>query len=700
MDILQIIRLLARYFHYIALTAISLAVLVFLSTKDAKQQYVSHTLLNTGLISGYNIESNKSSGVDYAFTNNEIENLINLATSYETNKELSARIMSKLLLDNYRQKASLLGDNLEDLNESINALDFIIQPGDNLETIYARIVAIRDKDQSNVIYELTNSENPFFGIEQLETLTVSREGKSDMIRMEYSTLDPFLSQYTLELLTQIFIKKHKDIKNGQSESVIGFFEEATAKTSAKLKAAEDELLKFRVSNKIINYYEQTRFISGNKEELDKQYQEELKVLAGARSALAKVEMEIADKNILPQLQAQIATNRSQLSSYTTRVTELNLIKDTIPQSPAQIMAKARLNYQIDSLKTAMTRVAKKIIAVNRTPSGIETKEFLSQWLNSTITREESAAKLNVMKARKKEYEVIYDRFAPLGSTLKRLEREIDVAEREYLENLHSYNQARLHKYNMLMSSNLKVIDAPYYPLKPEKSKRAMLIILAFMVGLVLPTSGLIATELLDNSLKTPENAEAQTKLKTAGTLPVTPEFKESQKIDFKSLNQKALNLFIQELRSASKGKTGPARVIFFSINPREGKSFLQEQLEAYQSDNRVDAFLGNDKAVNLEDEFCFSELPAVIQHPYSKEDVKSGDIHVLVCKASRKWTDADRHALKVYKKLAGKKPLLFLNGVSTHVMEDMIGEIPRKRTWFRKLIKRILTQGLKRNGSF
>lgn len=700
MDFIQIIRLLARYFHYIAVTAILLAMLVFFSTKGNKQEYVSHTLLNTGLISGYNIESNKSSSVDYAFTNNEIENLINLATSYETNKELSARILSKLLLEHYQQSSRLLSENMADLQEIIDPLPLKITDADHLESVYERIILLRDKDQSNPFYKLTNSDNPFFGIEQLETITVSREGKSDMIRMEYVAIDPFLSQYTLELLTGIFIEKHKNIKNGQSESVIGFFEEATAKTSAKLKAAEDELLKFRVRNKIINYYEQTRFISGNKEELDKQYQEELKMLAGARSSLAKVEMEIADKGILPRLQAQIADNRYQLSNYTTQVTELNLIKDTMPQTPAQIMAKAQLNLQIDSLKTAMTTVAQQIIAVNRTPSGIETKEFLTQWLNSTIAREESAAKLDVMKARKKEYAAIYDRFAPLGSTLKRLEREIDVAEREYLENLHSYNQARLHKYNMLMSSDLKVIDSPYYPLKPEKSKRAMLIILAFLVGLVLPSSAVIAAELLDNSLKNPENAVAQTKLKIAGTLPKTPNPSKSQNIDFKSLNKTALNLFTQELRSAAKGMKKPAKVILFSINPAEGKSFLQQQIETYQADNQVDSFLGSSKQTDLDSEFSFRELPAVIQNPYSQEDVQSGDIHILICKADRKWTEADKHALKVYKKLAGKKPLLFLNGVSTHVMEDLTGEIPRRRTWLRKLIKRLLTEGLKPAGSF
>lgn len=700
MDFLQIIRLLARYAHYIVFTAILLATMVFFSTKGDKQQYASHTLLNTGLISGYNIESNKSSSVDYAFTNNEIENLINLATSYETNKELSARILSRMLFENHKQTSSVLPENIADLKEAIRSLKLEIVETDDLQRIYEKVVAMRDRDQGNSVYQVTNSDNPFFGIEQLETISVFREGKSDMIRMEYMAIDPFISQYTLELLTGIFIEKHKNIKNGQSESVIGFFEEATEKTSNKLKAAEDELLRFRVNNKIINYYEQTRFISGNKEELDKQYQEELKVLAGARSSLAKIEIEIADKGILPRLQAQIADNRYELSRYTSRVTQLNLIRDSLPQSPAQIMAKAQLNFQIDSLKTAMTSVAQEIIAVNQTPSGIETKDFLSQWLNSTITKEESAAKLNVMTVRKKEYEAIYARFAPLGSTLKRLEREIDVAEREYLENLHSYNQARLHKYNMLMSSNLKVIDTPFYPVKPEKSKRIMLVILAFLVGLVLPTTVVIALELLDNSLKTPQYAMERTKLKVAGTLPAVANPNKPQAIDFKSLNKQALNLFIQELRSAAKGKKKPTTVILLSINPGEGKSFLKEQLDTYQSDYRVDSFLGHTPGTDLDNEFKFIELPAIMHNPYKQEDVKGGDVHILVCKARRKWTEADKHALKVYKKLTGVKPLLFLNGVSTHVMEEMIGEIPRKRSWLRKVIKQLLTQGLKPTGAF
>src|SRR5690606_20790750 len=131
------------------------------------------------------------------------------------------------------------------------------------------------------IYELTYSKNPFFGLDQLESIKVVREGNSDMIRMEYASIDPYMSQVTLSFLTDIFMESQLDTKEGQTESVILFFEEATANTLAKLKQAEDDLLNFRVTNQIINYYEQTRFISGNKEELDKQYQEQLKLKAGA-----------------------------------------------------------------------------------------------------------------------------------------------------------------------------------------------------------------------------------------------------------------------------------------------------------------------------------------------------------------------------------------------------------------------------------
>ncbi|MHA7100960.1 putative tyrosine kinase-like protein [Roseivirga pacifica] len=684
MTIVEIVRLLVRYFYYIAGTAVVLAALVFYSTKDGKKEYATHTLLNTGLISGYSIESSGSSRVDYAKTNNELENLINLATSYETFKELSARLMAYMLHEHQRSALSILPQNYPDFLEAIAQVNIEVNEVDSEISIYQKIVNARDADRTNDLYVLTNSENPFFGVEQLETIDVLREGNSDMIRMEYTSIDPLLSQKTLEFLTDIFIVKKKVIKEGQSDSVIKFFEDAVNESAGNLKAQEDELLNFRVDNQIINYYEQTRFISGNKEELDKQYQEELKVLAGAKSALIRVEFELGDKDVLPLLNTKLAESRAQISSYQKQLTSLELVMDTVPNNSRKIK-KEELSKQINNLKLEMNDVANQLLLVNQTPDGIETKELLTQWLNNIIAKEESTAKLAVMRDRQLEYDRIYNRFAPLGSTLSRLEREIDVAEKEYLENLHSFNQARLHKYSMMMSSNLRVIDPPYYPIKPLASKRMMMVVLAFIVGMVLPSGSIIAMELLDNSLKNHENAYHKTKLMVGGILPRIPDNLDKEKINYRRITRQAMNLFVQQLRAETSRRGDKKKVIVFSTDYGEGKSFLIEQVEEFYN-----TVLKDEKG-----EFEFKELNAITHEPFNQKDILDADVHVMVTRANRTWNASDRHTLNIYKRLADAEPILFLNGVTTEVMENVIGDVPRERSWLRKTVKRLLRGGLK-----
>lgn len=676
MTFLEIIRLLLRYAVRILGTGLLLAILVFISSRKDKNQYQTHALLNTGLISGYNIESNKGNRVDFAYTNNEMENLINLASSYETHKELSAKLLAYCLINDKLDKLAISKENRADYDEAINSLPDLsdIEPS----LLWIEITEQRDRDMVNPFYDLTNSKNPFFSLTEFEKISIQREGKSDMIRMEYMGIDPFMTQLTLDLLIDIFISKHKSIKESQTNNVIEFFEAATNKTSIRLKQAEDRLLNFSVENKIINYYEQTRFIAGNKEELDKQYQRETQFFAGASSALGKVNLELGDNNILPELQAQLVEQRYALAQNGHELSSFDLLLNSEIDLDQSVL-KSSLNGQIDSIRNEMNLASDQIIDMSQTPDGIANKELLNQWLINTMLKEGSAAKIEVMKEQQAEFGAIYDQFAPLGSTLKRLEREIDVAEREYMENLHSYNEARMHKYNMEMSSNVRVIDTPYFPSQPEKSKRGLMIILAFIVGLVIPTGLIIGLEFMDSTLKNPENACQATKLSLAGLLPKTPLKENAQNIDFESLNRQALNLFLQRIRAASVGEKQPKNVILFSTNPGEGKSHISELLKGM-----------------TKGEFNFIEMPAILHESYTEETVKSGDIHIFVARANRKWTTADRHAIKVYRKLAGVKPMLFLNGVGTNVMEDVIGEIPRQRSWFRQTVKNFLFQGFKK----
>ena len=84
MSLLHVLRLLGR--HWLLLTAVPLgmAAVVFLATRDLPREYAASTTLYTGFVSGYSIDSESGSRVDYLTTQTAFDNLIQLIKSRET----------------------------------------------------------------------------------------------------------------------------------------------------------------------------------------------------------------------------------------------------------------------------------------------------------------------------------------------------------------------------------------------------------------------------------------------------------------------------------------------------------------------------------------------------------------------------------------------------------------------------------------
>lgn len=688
MNIKDIIKILLNNRYIIVGTSILLVSISIILTSGEKKQYKSHTLLNTGLISGYNIESQGSSRVDYAYTNNEIENLINLASTTETLKNLAFDLLSRTIIDYNNGELRILESNREEFVEIISSLDLDKTQSLNLEKLKAYLSERYNADKNDPVFALIHSKLPYFSLEKLQEISVTREGNSDMIRMEYQGQDPYMCKLTLERLTGIFLEQHKQIKEGQTDSVIDFFQTATDKSLDRLNFAEKKLLKFSVDNRIINYYEQTRFISGNKEELDKKYQEELKVLAASDSAIENLEAHIDDLISIPELNQSLIHARRSLSDIKTQMafTELN---------EAEFHKMSDLNANEDSVRNELIKTASMIIQKNSSPEGLNRKVVLERWLMEKINKAQAEAKIEVLDKAKLNFENIYDQFAPLGSTLKKLEREIDVAEREYLENLHSFNQAKLHKYNMLMSSNLKVIDPPFFPAKPESSKRVIMIMLAGISGLVMSIGVLLGIELLDSSIKTPSRAETLTGLEVIASLPYRSNSKKEKNVNYEKIERIALNLFFQKLNSLNPNRKKPLKVALISHNPEEGKSYFLQKISEYTEQNAIETEIGEAFNNDKESEYDFVELASFLEHRVSLDTLRGADINILVCNANRRWTESDMQALKILENSNESKTLLMLNGVSLDNMEAVIGEIPKERSKMRMMLKRLILANAK-----
>jgi len=715
MNLIEFIRLILKNIYWLVAIPLLMGCLVFFMTRNTKKEYASAALLYTGLASGYSITSGEDSRVDYFAVNNAFDNIMTLLTARETLEEVCIRLLAVHLSLDKPDSSFISRESFVQLHEWLHPEEIqASQVAGNSDATFNLIKQKLERNEAVPIKKLLNTPNIPYNVEHLQkNLSIQRKSSSDMLEIVFSSNDPGMCKTTLDLLVNVFMRRYKKVKTSETTKVVEYFEEQVQQALARLKSAEDRLKDFGVENKIINYNEQTKFISEAKEELGKVLQSEEMALAQSRAALAKLEesldkrtgvLESSDKILqyrkeLSQLNFQIAQKENQEGLYTEVVT---------------------LKEKVKQLKLAVQSEVNQLYKLSFTQEGLSQQTLLNEWVSNFLEIDARGARIEVIKKRINSYDAIYDEFAPLGSTLNRLEREVGVVEREYLSLLHGLNQAKLRQQNLEMSNNLKVIDGPYYPEKPKKSKRLILVVGAAVVSVTLYLGGIVFNYLIDQSLKNPKKAVQKVGIKLAGALPVNTldeKYYDVQRIQYKSL-QLIANRIELELKGADDdtfriGVTGANAVpdlnqitstLVGYLNKYYHKSvgILSQNTEEVQPYLTSYSYEGNSvdydkleleieelrKGENMK--FVFIVLPSIDDINLPIAWINQFDMTLVVADAKMKWSDSDKLNLYHYQQAALKDPLLLLDQVTTDNLEEIIGEIPKRRSFIRKLTKRFL----------
>lgn len=588
-----------------------------------------------------------------------------------------------------------------------------------------------ESDDTNYLYRLLNKKHLYYSIDAISKNKAARIQGSDLVKITYESPDPGITQQTLNLLVYSFQKYYRKLKENQSDRIVSYFERRVKESSASLIAAENTLLNFNQDNNIINYYEQTRHISDQKEQLDKRYHDEKMKFNAADSVIKELEKHLNSLRSVTGINQSVLDQRNELSdiTYKIAINELNDNKD-----PKAINAINKLREQAKQLKNEINRGLDSTFAMQYTTVGVNEQDILSSWLKKVIEYEESKATLAALYERKKEFQETYEIFAPLGAKLKRIEREIDIFEKQYMEHLTSLNKAKLKQQNLEFRSNIKVIDPPYFPLQPKASKRLLFIIAAFMVGLILVLFVILALEYFDETMKVPMRAGKFIGIQPTSAFPVLLRRKKSINFDF--LKKRSVLILHQNIvHNTNKSQNQasiPQIVLFFSTQRTDGKSLIMDeyaqeirmmgnkvlmmnyQIDTYNSkyihnvleheDNinyHIDPSFFNTESIRdlLPGEllsnykifdFVFIEIPSIVHYAYPPEIIKKVDHAVMVARANRTWQKADKLGLSDIEKVLEKKPFLILNGIDPEYMQDFVGEIPKKRSRIRKIIKKLV----------
>ncbi len=582
-----------------------------------KDTYTSKSTLYTGLTSGTNVQLDQSFNL---FTSNAgFDNLINVFQSRETSEEVAIRLLAMhLMLDRPNPKyiteksfLSLVSSTPATIRKLVVKKGNLFQsrmnmkvnhpvvsaftdsePGSDFAVLnkpellipsldpaaydqtLKNLISFREGSDPNYIVELLTHNNPHYSIKAISSVKVQRIGSGDLIELTYTTDDPGICMQTLKLITEVGMKNYMKIKESRSDSVVKYFERKASEASERLLLAENQMQAFEQKNNIINYEDQSRDISKIAGNLEAELQSKRSKLSADNAAISAVEEKLGNHEKIKLQNSSLLEKRNQLSDINAQILMLEAsgMHDT-----ATVNRLTSLKNSSKNLNEAIRNSVGVLYDASSTNGTTSGNTLLSSWVASTQDYEETKNDIASLERKIKSSQQLFDSYVPAGVTMKRMEREITLAEQEYLEVVKSLNLAKLKMQDIELSSAIRAVDAPYFPEMADPVKRTILTVLAALVGFLLVLSVILVLEYFDKTLNNPGKATRILNLDPVGIFPRIPE--KTRGINYPFITDRLLEMIIQEIDMFPKGKpyrsVNHARtILFFSTLSKEGKSFL------------------------------------------------------------------------------------------------------------------------------
>ncbi|MDX9798165.1 MAG: exopolysaccharide biosynthesis protein [Bacteroidales bacterium] len=713
MDIVkQIVRLLYRIRYWLIFIPILAALIAINQTKNIRKEFSVSTTIFTGIASGFSIETGTDTHVDWSSVNNEVDNMISIIKSKATLRNVCLRLYAQHMIegDSVKDNNFIRASNFRSL---LNITPLEVKKLIDTTSIDKTIENLKEYEAAspqNFVYGLFNWFHHHYSYSALSRIDVRRIANSDMLQIQYSADDPGIAYNTLVILNEEFVKQYELLRFGETNNVVDYFRNELAKLEGKLKRSEDSLTQYYIDKKIINYPEQTKIIAALSRDYDLTFNDLLLKYTGSQKIVADLEKKIDIQSRLLQNNSDFLKklkDLSELSAEAARVKAFNM-----DSSSVNISGLEAYNKKISDAERDVKSFAAEIASQKYSREGIATTTYVEQWIEQLIIREKAFAELQVMEEIIINLERQYEFFSPVGSTIKRKEREINITEQSYLSLLQSLNTALMRQKNLQMTSaTLQPIDPPLFPLYPNKTARRMIVLTSFFGTFVFLLGFFILIEFFDMTVRDKDRAERLIPAKVLGAYPKKNIFRYRRyNKEYKRLS---INYLANSLIPYLNPKNSPNIINFISNNTGSGKSEVIEQLKEYWEDRGlwvriitwheslpIDSrdFILSSNLVELYD--AQNEDIILVEHrPLSKSSIPVGllreaSINIMAVRADKVWSDIDNLSFSRLKDQVGTTPLLtYLTYADRNVTESFVGLLP-PHTFWRKKIYKIMQFGL------
>lgn len=716
MDLFRyIVRFLYKIRWYLIILPLIALIIAWFMTRNMERVYDANTTIYTGMITGYNLEGGSGSAGGNSQTN--ITNLMLLMTTDLTIHEVSLRLFARCMMYGNPSKDNnyISSEHFRQLSATVPADVKALINHNSEQATYANLKAYEKPSQDNFIFGLLNY-HPWFGINNITSrLKVMQLERSDIIDIAYSANDAGITYNTLDILNEVFARQYQQLRFGETNDVIKFFEREVARLYKILTGAEDDLIRYNVSKRIINYGEQTKQLTILDAAQQTSDNNQLMNYTTAKSLMDYLERQLGDRAKIIKANRDFTDQITDISRIQSRISNLRLMNSEGGEGNVESQFELAKAEKMLQDRTARVKELTRDIEAGSysTETGVKANDMISRWLEQVLLLEKTKAEMSAqdIMRQKLDKQILY--YAPIGATLSRKDRHISFIEGNYMEMLKALNSARLRQRNLQMTTaKLRVLNPPMFPMNAQPTNRVMILLGAFLLTFALTAMYFFIIELLDRTLRDRMRSERITKVPVMGCFP-----KEST-LRYRRFNKTIADMALRQLSKSllPHFKEGQQNVLnLISTDAGNGKSYIAQELENYWISIGLQVrrltydedYLAEDcrfiMAKDIKD-ICPDILPneiAIIEYPNLDDNsvppalLNMGTINLLVTRANRTWKDVDQKALKeLQSQLEDQKTLyMYLTEAQRYAVEEFVGQLP-PYTKFNNFVYRMSQMGL------
>lgn len=716
MDIFRyIVRFLYKIRWYLVVLPTIALVVAWFMTRNMERVYDANTTIYTGMITSYNLEG--GSGIAGGNPQTNITNLILIIQTDNTIHEVALKLFARCMMYGNPNKDNnyITAEHFRQLNASVPPeVKALINPQNELET-YRNLKAYERPSQDNYLFGLLNY-HPYFSINSITSrLKVLQLNGSDIIDIAYSANDPGICYNTLDILNEVFANQYQQLRYGETMNVIKFFEKEVKRLYRNLTTAENDLIKYNVKNRIINYEEQTKQVAGLEAQQQVKNNELRMNIATTEALIAYLKQQLGSRAKIIESNQEFSSLVRDITRLQSRIANLKLMSSENGGNNNEAQLElAKAERQLDATTKKVKELTQTLEGANyNTDTGVKSAELIDRWLEQVILLEKTKAELGAQDIMQQNIDQQFIFFSPIGATLDRKDRHIGFIEGNYMEMLKALNSARLRQRNLQMSTAvLRVLNPPMFPLNAQPTNRMMTLLGSFMLTFVMTALYFFIIELLDRTLRDRMRSERITQVPVMGCYP-----KEST-LRYRRFNKTINDMALRQLSKAllPNFKEGQQNVLnLLSTDAGNGKSYISQELENYWLSIGLQVrrltydedFLAEDSRYLMATDIksiCPDIMPneiAIIEYPNLDDNtiptglLNMGTINLMVTRANRTWKDVDQKALnELQARLENKNSLfMYLTEASRYAVEEFVGQLP-PYTKFNNFIYRLSQLGL------